>query len=136
LRAVTTIYHTIDDGPITEFSVQRVKIKRRRYQTFAGNHPLSEAAYKHLRKAQPASEPLPGTFKWISRLPRNVWPLQLLGQFPRVANALAASWNHPESFRGCLYDLLVDQRGNRRGFPDEVVRELLALRAFFENSCL
>jgi hypothetical protein len=131
-----TIYHTIDEGPITEFSVQRVKIRRRRYQTFAGNDRLSEATYKHLRKAQPAREPLPGTFKWIGRLPRNVWPLRLLQQFPRVANALAASWSDPEAFRGCLYDLLVDKRGNRRGFPDEVARELLALRSYFENSCL
>jgi len=130
-----SIYRTIDEAPITDFSVQRVKARRARYQTFGAAHPLSEASHKHLRRAQPACEPLPGTFKWIARLPRHVRPIELLRQFPRVANALATNWNDPQAFRACLYDLLVDKRGNRSGFPDEVVSELLALRSYVDSSC-
>ncbi len=135
-RRVMSIYRTIDEGPVTDFSVQPVKVKRARHQTCGAAYALSEASHKHLRRANPASDPLPATFKWIARLPRNVRPIELLRQFPRVANALATSWHEPRAFRACLYDLLGDKRGNRRGFPNEVLSELLALQSYVDNSCL
>lgn len=136
LDSLMSIYRTIDDGPITDFSVQRVKPRRVRYQTFGAADPRLVASYEHLRKAQPACEPLSDTFRWMARLPRGVRPLELLRQFPRVANALAVSWREPSEFRACLYDLLIDKRGNRKGFPKEVIAELLALRAYVDRSCL
>jgi hypothetical protein len=126
-----SVYRTFDDGPPTEFSVQRAAVKRKRPSAPSAERPLEETQ-RQQRKAAPATEPLPVTFKWIARLPREVRPIALLRQFPRVANALATSWPEPEAFRSCLYDLLVDKRGNRKGFPEDVVAELLALRAHFE----
>ena len=86
-----------------------------------------------MRKGEPVSEPLPGTFRWIARLPKEVRPLQLLRDYPRVANTLAANWSDAAAFRASLYDLLIDKRGNRRGFTGSVVAELLRLRSYFES---
>jgi len=100
-----------------------------------GEHLADQTAPNHacLRKARPAAEPLPVTFKWLAQLPPDVRPFHLLRQFPRVANAMATSWSYRENCRTVLYDLLIDKRGNRKGFPDDVLRELLALRRYFEK---
>jgi hypothetical protein len=135
MRAMS-IYRTFDDGPLSEVSVQQVDIKRVRQAPVQPPPSLSDAAYASMRKAQPPAKALPVTWAWAARLPPHVRPMQLLHQYPRVANALAASWAEPHSFRACLYELLVDRRGNRRGFPQRVQAELLALRAYFESSCL
>jgi hypothetical protein len=131
-----SIYRTFDDGPLTELSVQQVNVKRVREAQAAPPKSLSEAAYARMRKVQPAAKVLPATCAWAARLPRHVRPIELLRQYPRVANTLAASWTEPRAFRACLYELLVDRRGNRRGFPERVLAELLALRAYFESTCL
>ncbi|HEY1327553.1 MAG TPA: hypothetical protein VGI14_11485 [Casimicrobiaceae bacterium] len=126
-----SIYRTLDEGPLSEFSTQQVALKRKGADAPGGSR--SPADYAHKRRAAPISEPLPVTFRWIARLPREVQPLALLQQFPRVANALASSWPDREGFRTCLYGLLIDRRGNRKGFPQEIVAELLALRAWVEQ---
>jgi hypothetical protein len=50
--------------------------------------------YKHLRKASPASTPLRRTLEWVERLPPRVRPMALMRQFARVANLIAATWDH------------------------------------------
>jgi hypothetical protein len=129
-----SIYRTLDEGPTSELSVQREAIKRKREER---TRPVQTVAtdFRLMRKRWPATEPLPATFKWMARLPHDVRPLVLLRQFPRVANALAAAWFDREAFRACLYDLLVDRRGNRQGFPADVEAELLALRHYFDECC-
>ena len=131
-----SVYRTLDEGPVSEFSVQRVNVKRKRKERETGPRGAAGGDYALLRKAQPATEPLGLTFRWIARLPQNVRPLNLLRQYPRVANALATSWPDRRAFRACLYSLLVDQRGNRKGFPPDVLAELMTLRSYFENVCL
>lgn len=125
-------YRTLDDGPVTEFSIYRVDVKRTRSDANVAVHTGSEA-YAHLRKVSPTAEALPVTVKWIARLPRPIRPVNLLRRFPRVANMLAASWSDRESFRTTLYDLLAPTRQNHRGFPSDVIAELLTLRSYFEN---
>jgi len=127
-----SVYHTLDEGPVSEFSTQRVAMKRTRPGAFATSSH-AEDAQRARRRAAPMSDPLPVTFRWIARLPREVQPRELLRQFPRVANALATSWPDRAAFRACLYALLIDRRGNRKGFPQAIVAELLALRAWFEE---
>jgi hypothetical protein len=129
-----SIYRTLDEGPTSELSVQREAIKRKRADR---TRPVQSVAvdYQLMRKRWPATEPLPATFKWMARLPHAVRPLAVLRQFPRVANSLAAAWWDREAFRACLYDLLVDKRGNRQGFPADVEAELLALRHYFDECC-
>jgi len=129
-----SIYRTLDEGPTSELSVQREAIKRKRAER---SRPVETVAtdFRLLRKRWPATEPLPATFRWMARLPQNVRPFALLRHFPRVANSLASAWWDREAFRACLYDLLVDRRGNRQGFPAEVEAELLALRHYFDEYC-
>lgn len=123
-------YRTLDEGPVTEFSVQRVNLRRTRC---ADSRSAAEDGtdYVTVRKAVPVNEPLPATMKWIARLPTSVRPYALLRQFPRVANALAMASRDEDALSECLYDLLVDRRGRRKGFPGEVTSELLALRRYF-----
>ena len=73
------------------------------------------------------------TENWASGLPAEVVPRALLSKFPRIGNLLAVLWQDPGSLRRYLDDLLVDKRGNRQGFPVEVLRELFALRAHYDE---
>ena len=85
------------------------------------------------RKQTPSNDPLPMTFKWIAKLPRSVQPLDLLRQYPRIANMIAGMWQDPQSCRAYLHDLLTDRRGTRKGFPPEIVHELVRLRVHYEH---
>ena len=125
-------YRTLDAGPISEFSVQRVNVRRTRRADLR-SVAADVTDYTTVRKAAPANDPLPATMKWIARLPTSVRPYALLRQFPRVANALALASRDDDSLSDCLYDLLVDRRGRRRGFPGEVTSELLALRRYLAD---
>ena len=91
-----------------------------------------DPAMIRLRKAQPSNEPLPCTFRWMATLPHNVEPLALLRRYPRIANAIALTWNEPHSLQTYFEELLVDHRGHRQGLPKAIRQELLALRAFRE----
>lgn len=124
-------YGTLDEGPITEFSVQRVNV--RRIRRAEPRSAADDTDYIAVRKAVPVNDPLPATMKWIARLPASVRPYALLRQFPRVANALALASRDDDALSECLYGLLVDRRGRRRGFPGQVTSELLALRQYFES---
>jgi hypothetical protein len=85
------------------------------------------------RAKVPANGLLRPTVQWASTLRRDVVPHALLSKFPRIANLLAVLWKDPGSLRGYLDDLLVDKRGNRQGFPLDILRELFALRAYYDE---
>jgi len=89
--------------------------------------------YKHLRNAAPAGKPLPRTLKWVATLPPNVQPTALLRQYARIANVIAATWQHPTSLRSYLDCLFSDNRGNRQGFPPDVLNELIALKRYHDS---
>ena len=74
--------------------------------------------------------PVPHTLQWADALPPGVRPTALLRQFARIANLIAATWRDSEHFDAYMGSLLTDTRGNRRGFPVEVLRELEALRRY------
>jgi hypothetical protein len=86
---------------------------------------------KNLRRRQPLNEPLPATIRWVAKLPDEVRPIELLKTFPRIANVLARVWTHPAECQGYMEDLMVDRRGNRSGFPVEVLENLLTLRDYY-----
>jgi hypothetical protein len=71
---------------------------------------------------------LSSTIDWLASLPLHVRPLALATQFPRVANRIAQEWKEPSACRRDFEDLVYDNRGNREGFPPDVLVELLALR--------
>ena len=96
----------------------------------ADKAPLPADFYLRQRREQPVNVPFPQTLDWIGNLPPDVQPHALLSQFPRIANAIALTWNEAVACKAVMNKLLVDTRGNRRGFPKMVRRELLALWAF------
>lgn len=85
------------------------------------------------RASQPANGLLRPTANWASALPDDVRPTALLTKFPRIANLLAVLWQDPNSLRRYMDDLLVDKRGDRQGFPLDVLRELFAVRAHYDQ---
>jgi hypothetical protein len=58
-----------------------------------------------------------------------------MAKFPRVANLVAVLWKDPDSWRRYVDDLLVDKRGNRQGFPLDVLREIFELRGYYDELC-
>ncbi len=84
----------------------------------ARRRPLTEAERRLNRAAA----------QWMLSLPPPARPMELVRRFPRVANALCASWADPQAALQVLEGLLMDRRGGRQGFPREVAGELVALR--------
>ena len=70
----------------------------------------------------------PLAMSWLERLPHGVRPLNLPHSYPRILNQLAAAWNDVDACLAMLDDLVVDQRGDRHGFPSNIALELVALR--------
>jgi hypothetical protein len=95
-----------------------------------GRLPQMDPAYwsQRRRKPQAADRALVGaTIDWLVSLPPHLRPQALCDQYPRAANAVAEAWNGPHRL-ALLESLLIDSRGNRRGFPLQPRRELEALR--------
>jgi hypothetical protein len=67
------------------------------------------------------------TIDWLLELPPPLQPRVLCDRYPRAANAIATAW-HGDQRAAVLDEMLSDRRGNRRGFPPEVISELQALR--------
>lgn len=63
---------------------------------------------------------------------QQVYPLHLLATFPRIAGRIADLWGHRE-IEAYFQDLMIDDRGNRQGFPPEVLMEILALRTYHRS---
>jgi hypothetical protein len=85
----------------------------------------------HRRKAQPVDVLLPRTKTWIASLPMDARPDALAKQYARIANNFASCWDSSSECARYFGDLLIDRRGDRRGLPPEVVREIQRLRALY-----
>ena len=55
----------------------------------------------------------------------------LLQGYPRAVNKLAESWEDPVAFLAEVDAMLLDSRGDRKGFPFEVITELSDLKNFY-----
>jgi hypothetical protein len=66
-------------------------------------------------------------------LPPDVRPTALLRLHARIANLIAATWGDPKAFGTYMESLLRDTRGNRQGFPPEIVAELVALKQYYDK---
>jgi len=130
-----SVYGTLHKSVASEVNVSDIG-RRRSASAGAPDEARPFAAQpsvSFVRKAAPANEPFPATFRWIAGLPTEVRPLAALKQFPRIANMLAQAWHDSAAFREYMFDLLIDRRGGRQGFPEEVRSELLKLRAYFDH---
>ena len=130
-----SVYRTLHEGVPSEVNVSDIARRRSSSLTAPPEIPPSveQPTAKFVRKAVPNNTPFPSTFRWIASLPREIRPLSLLKHFPRIANMLAQAWHEPVAFREYMFDLLIDRRGGRQGFPQEVRSELLKLRAYFDH---
>ena len=90
--------------------------------------------YQHLRQATPVNRPLFRTSMWVASLPHEVQPIALLRRYARIANLIAAAWGAPKCFHAYMESLFTDNRGNRRGFPPDVLSELVALQRYHDGT--
>lgn len=88
--------------------------------------------YQHLRKATPVNRPLFRTLMWVASLPPDIRPTALLLRYARIANLIAAAWRDQKCFCVYMESLLTDNRGNRQGFPPDVLSELVAVRRYHD----
>ena len=80
------------------------------------------------RKPLPTDRALTGqAMDWVIALPPALRPHSTCEQFPRVVNAIAASWNDLSFSLRVIDHMVNDYRGGRRGFPLAVQQELHAL---------
>ena len=68
---------------------------------------------------------------WLDRLPPVARANALVASFPRIAERIASLDNEPPLASRYLDQLMIDQRGDRQGFPIEVGRELMRLRCHY-----
>lgn len=106
-----------------------------------GGTPRAKALSPGKPKADDAAQrrgaPLPAELAlsrlaaaWLDGLPPHVRPAHLCAEYPRLANRFALCWSD-EVLAGRLFDdLLLDSRGNRRGFSPAIAVELMRLREF------
>jgi hypothetical protein len=66
--------------------------------------------------------------KWLFGLPRDILPKTLAREYPRLINQIADRWERPEACVSYLNQLLIDERGTRRGFEKKIVFELTRLK--------
>jgi hypothetical protein len=97
-------------------------------KTASPDAPAPSEARMRRRNSHEVNRLLSSTIDWLASLPLHVRPLALATQFPRVANRIAREWKEPSACRKDFEDLVYDNRGDREGFPSDVLVELLALR--------
>ncbi|MGZ3157758.1 MAG: hypothetical protein ACXU7D_00825 [Burkholderiaceae bacterium] len=68
---------------------------------------------------------------WLAQLPPEVRPRALAIQYPRIFNKIAELWARPLLCEKYLDELLMDERGTRKGFPPDVATELTVLKTHF-----
>src|SRR5690349_13087667 len=125
-----SIYRTLDRCPAND-----VYAPEERRLTLVPSRAASPVdterdKYQHLRKATPANVAFPRTLAWVETLPSDVQPTELLRRYPRIANLIATVWGDRQWFQDYMESLLTDTRGNRQGFPPDVLKDLLALRSY------
>jgi hypothetical protein len=92
--------------------------------------PLSALSDRHDWKARRA--PLANadralqseTHEWLRQIPRWLHPTQLCRYHPRLANRIAQRWTDAPQVARLLSDLMIDRRGQRRGFAPRINEEI------------
>jgi len=87
----------------------------------------------HSRKSQPALTLLPRTITWMESLPADFRPNALAAKYARIANSFAIRWHSPEECHRYFDDLLIDRRGNRKGFPLAVMHDIQRLQRLYNT---
>ncbi len=67
----------------------------------------------------------------LESLPPALRLVDVRGQYPRILNRIAQAWSDPHRFAKLIDSLLIDDRGNREGFPFEIIKEVTELRRYY-----
>ena len=69
---------------------------------------------------------------WLASVDQSARPIRLAASFPRIVNRMAKLWKIPREMERYLEELLADTRGNRSGFPLNILMELSILKDFYK----
>ena len=92
-----------------------------------------EAERRKRKPCQPLNVPLPRTFAWAATLPPDVRPHALIRSYPRITNNLALGWDDVDATHAYFGHLVKSTRTGRRGFPEQMMSEILALYWHYVN---
>jgi hypothetical protein len=70
------------------------------------------------------------TWDWLGRLPKNVCPVHLPADFPRIANDLARLWLQTSALDQYFEEKEFSPRAGRHGFPPLIKEELRSIHAY------
>lgn len=82
------------------------------------------------RKAHPTEVLLPVTEDYLRNTPGLKYPQALASQFPRIVNELVAAKAEPDKLKAVFRELTHDHRGQRHGFPFDVLMDIHDLGEF------
>lgn len=71
--------------------------------------------------------------KWLASLEEKIRPSALAEKYPRIANRIALLWTEPELMRKYFDEVMVDERGGRAGFAEDIMTEMATLRHFYDS---
>lgn len=122
------------DFEITDFDVARRALDELPAGVAAVQRLKGGQWEAHRRKPLPTDRALTGeAMDWVMALPPTLRPYSTSEQFPRVVNAIAASWSDIAFSLRVIDHMVHDYRGGRRGFPIAVQKELNGLYAHQEE---
>ena len=129
-----SIYRLADRCPRSDVHAPAIEDRRLALATpsAASLVNLDVGNYQHLRKATPVNRLFPRTSAWLSALPDDIRPTALVRRFPRIVNLIVAVWGNADVFHTYMKSLLTDTRGNRRGFPPDVLDDLVSLQRYHD----
>ncbi len=117
---------------LTDIEEARRILDNESLSQFDGAAVVPPEHWKKLRRKNlPTDRAVTGqAIDWLLSLPPTLRPQNLGVQFPRIINALAQVWDDPERCEAAFARLLCDRRKGRKGFPDAVHHELVALQSW------
>ena len=71
---------------------------------------------------------------WLESLPDDIRPKMVPEKYARIVNRMASLWKRPDEFMAYMDGLLVDDRGDRSGFPMTIALELATIKDHYEIS--
>ena len=112
--------------PAAQEAAERARLRQanRERGDATGNAQADRARERGQQQEQSLSD---STVAWANQLAADLQPHDLLERYPRVANRLALCWSDPLLTSRLFDSLLQDRRGGRRGFPEGVKANLIAL---------
>jgi hypothetical protein len=87
------------------------------------------------RRHQPEKDDLelsPAGLTWLASIEQSSRPIRLAAAFPRIVNRMAKLWKQPRQMDRYFEELLADTRGNRKGFPLNILMEMSTVKDHYK----